>query len=254
MDPGRIAMSISRFNIVSSFTTALGALVLLAAANARAGDFIYGDDFEAGPSCSGVVTPGVAAVASPASRATTLGTQSIYLIKIRSCGYAGAAVLGVSGNPASWTVSIGPTSLTLANGGYAVGELVATVPTNGDSGVVLLDTTVQTAANSPHATATLDVANQVIIKIDDGTGGGSHSHFPPFMTIKAGTMLRFVDDDSSVPVHEIHSDGGAGFPHQSPPGLSQGQEYDVTPTDTIFAYRFLCHTHPDTEVTHLTVQ
>jgi plastocyanin len=246
-------MNISGFNITISLATALVALALMPVANARAGDFIYGDDFDAGPSCTGVVSPGIAALASPTDRATTLGTQSRYLVKIRSCGYAGSAVLAVSGSPASWSTSIDPSSLTIANNGYSVGELSATIPTNGDSGTILLDVGVQIAGNTAHTTATIDVANQVILRIDDGTGSGSHSHFPPFLTIKSGTMIRFVDDDS-VLMHEIHSSGGAGFLHQSPPGLSQGQEYDVTPTDPTYSYLFYCHSHPDTEITHLTVQ
>jgi len=57
-------MNISGFNITISLATALVALALMPVANARAGDFIYGDDFDAGPSCTGVVSPGIAALAS----------------------------------------------------------------------------------------------------------------------------------------------------------------------------------------------
>ncbi|MDR3385946.1 MAG: hypothetical protein P4L92_02740 [Rudaea sp.] len=243
-----------RINGAGRCVIALVVLALLPGINARASDFIYGDDFDAGPSCSGVAVPGIAALASPADRATTLGTQSRYLVKIRSCGYAGSAVLSVSGGPASWTTAIDPTSMTFANGGYGVGEISANVPTDGDSGTYLLDAAVQVAANTTHATATIDVANQVILRIDDGTGSGAHTHFPPLMSIKSGTMIRFVDADS-VALHAIHSDGGPGFPHQSPPGLSQGQEYDVTPSQAGFSYYFYCHTHgPASGDTHLTVE
>ena len=238
-------------NIMNFLAIAGGALA--AAPAVHAGDFLWGDDFETGPTCTGVSPPAVVALASPDARATTLGTNSTYLVKVRSCGYSGAATLGVSGNPVSWTEAVDPASMTLTSGGYGVAELAVAIPTDGDSGTQLVDVAVHTTANTAHASVTYDVANQVIINIDDGTGAGSHAHFPPFLKIKSGTMLRFTDDDS-VALHAIHSDGGIGFPHQSPPGMSKGQEYDVTPTDSANPYFFYCHNHPGTESTHLTVE
>ena len=144
--------------------------------------------------------------------------------------------------------------MTLTSGGYGVAELAVTIPTDGDSGTQLLDVAVHTTANTAHASVTYDVANQVIINIDEGTGDGPHTHFPPFMKIKLGTMLRFIDDDS-VALHAIHSDGGGGFSHQPPPGMTKGQEYDVTPTDPSGSmYHFYCHNHPDTQDTRLTIE
>jgi hypothetical protein len=244
-------MQTSYRNIMNFLVIAVAALA--AATAAQAGDFQWGDDFETGPTCAGVSPPAVVALTSPGDRATTLGTGGNHLIKVRSCGYAGGIILGVSGNPASWTVAVDPTSMTLASGGYGVAELAVTIPTDGDSGAQLLDVAVHSTANTAHASVTYDVANQVIINIDEGTGSGSHTHFPPFLKIKSGTMLRFTDDDS-VALHAIHSDGGIGFPHQSPPGMTKGQEYDVTPTDTSNPYFFYCHNHPGTESTHLTVE
>ena len=72
------------------------------------------------------------------------------------------------------------------------------------------------------------------------------------MTINAGTMLRFINYDTAP--HRVHSDGGAGFPHQDF-DMGPGQEYDVTPTGTSTTYRFYCHSHGEsTGETNLTVQ
>jgi len=127
------------------------------------------------------------------------------------------------------------------------------VPTNGDSGLVALDVAAHAGANTAHATANLNMLNEVDIVILDGTGAFGAHPFPPSMTIKLGTMLRFIDQDSTTP-HRIHSNGGTGFPHQAS-DMFQGQEYDVTPGDTATVYYFYCHDHGETVGnTHLTVE
>ncbi len=214
-----------------------------AAADASAGvaDFVFGDDFDAVPTCASA--SGFAVLASPASRGDTLGAQSHYLVKVRSCGDAGVNVIGATGAPATWTTFISPPSLLLASNGYAVTLLTVTVPTDGDAGDVFLDVTATANANTLHASAELNIANQYIVTIPEGTGSGDH-HFPPFLSLKLGATLRIVDADTGTP-HRIHADGGNGFVHQAGDMIGPA-EYDITPTmaDSGSGYDFYCHDHP----------
>ncbi|HSE13264.1 MAG TPA: hypothetical protein VLB69_11575 [Rudaea sp.] len=197
---------------------------------------MFGEDFEAFPTCASA--SGFALLATPASRANTLGTQNRYLVKVRSCGDAGSNALGAAGAPASWTTTIDPTSLPLASNGYGVGLLTVVVPSDADAGDVNLDVTATANANAVHANAELNIANQYIVTIPDGTGNGDH-HFPPSLSLKVGTLLRILDD-STAP-HRIHGEGNVGFTHQASL-MTQGQEYDMTPTVSGTG-DFYCHDH-----------
>jgi plastocyanin len=225
-------------NFATVFLTVALPLGALIAADARAGDFVFGEDFEGNPACA--VTSGFAVLATPASRASTLGLQSRYLVKIRSCGDAAANALAASGGPATWTKVIDPPNLTLASNASGVALLTVSVPSDGDAGMATFDITAQAGANTVHASADLNVANEYILTIADGTGSGDH-HFPAFLQLKLGAKLRTLDADSVLP-HRIHGDGAGGFLHQAGE-MTQGQEFDITTTAVGGPYDFYCHDH-----------
>lgn len=221
----------------------LGLLSLTAAGMASAQDFIFGDDFDATAVCAGP-TPAIAAVITPAGVSTRLGTSHDFLVKVLSCGYSGSVSLTPSGTPANWTVHADPTGVTLASGAMQVALVNASIPTNGDAGFVTLNVAVQAlTANSVPLSANLDVADEVLVVIREGTGSDPAAHpFPQLMHIRVGSKYRVYSDDSTDS-HIIHADGVPGYVHQSVIiGLSKGQEYDLIATGTGSGHVY-CHNH-----------
>jgi len=230
-------------------TRARIAAILLAACAATpamaTGDFVYGDDFESTFVCPAGPLPAITGAMSPALINTALGTQNRYLVKVYSCGYSGTVTLTPKDAPASWTLTIDPPSESLALNAVAVAQLTVTVPTDGDTG--LHSVTVDAAAsgaNTAPLNANLDVAKEYAIHFaPDGTGTGTHAFLPVNLTIKIGTKLRFISDDSTA-LHAIHAEYmAAGFVHQPPPGMSQGGEYDIVATNTVSNTAIFCHNH-----------
>jgi plastocyanin len=206
----------------------------------RAADFILADDFESAPDCSGVTTPGIAVSASPASHSMILGTQHRLLIKLRSCGYAGSVTLSVNGTAASWGTAFDPPILVLANNAAAESALSIQIPTDGDAGAFAVQVSAQGSAATGSASAILNVLKQVIVPFADGTGGGDHN-FPPILVVKLGTMVRFVNYDSTS-AHQIHAaHPDEGFPHGTG-DIFFGGEFDVTPNSP-GTYDYYCHDH-----------
>jgi plastocyanin len=230
-------------------TRARIAAILLAAFAATpamaTGDFVYGDDFESTFVCPAGPLPAITGAMSPASISTSLGTQNRYLVKVYSCGYSGTVTLTPKDAPASWTLTMDPPSKSLALNEVAVAQLTVTVPTDGDSGLhsVAVDAA-GSGANTATLSADLNVAKEYSIHFaPDGTGAGTHAFLPAYLTIKVGTKLRFLSDDSTT-LHAIHAqDMAAGFAHQPDPGMSQGGEYDITALDTVTNTPVYCHNH-----------
>ena len=224
------------------------AIVLAAGTSAPAmatGDFIHGDDFESPLVCPAGPLPAITGAMSPALIKTSLGTQNRYLVKVLSCGFSGNVTLTPNGAPASWTLTMDPASVSLALDSVAVAQLIVAVPTDGDSGLhpVAVDAAAS-GANTAALSADLDVAKEFAIHFaPDGTGGAAHAFLPALLTIKVGTKLRFISDDSAA-LHAIHAESpGAGFFHQPPPGMGQGGEYDITASATVDNTLVYCHNH-----------
>ncbi|HSC12108.1 MAG TPA: hypothetical protein VLC97_14125 [Rhodanobacteraceae bacterium] len=234
------------------FAWAMAALAL--SCDAAAGDFIFGEDFEGVPSCTGGI--GFSIGATPPARTGSLGTQHRYLVKLHACNVSGTATLGQSGAPDSWTRTLDPGSLTLADGAVGVALLTVTVPTNADAGLGTFNLSATHNAELSSTDVTLDIANEWILHFaPNGTGSiGSAHNFPGSLIIKVGAKIRLISDDTTD-THLIHADGGTGLIHQNVagPGLSAGQEYDLTPTapNTPLAGHLYCHYHggPVTVVT-----
>jgi plastocyanin len=224
----------------------------LLTAGPAAADFIYGDDFESSLTCSGG-GPAIAGAMSPTSVNTQLGMQTRYLVKVLSCGFSGPVALTPSGTPASWGVVLDPPVLQVALNSAAVSELTVTVPTDGDAGSVMIHIdAAASGANTALLASSLNVANEYSIHFaPDGTGSGPHAFLPVYLQVKLGAKLRFIDDDSTD-VHRIHGVGSSGFAHQAF-DMSQGQEYDITPTATITNTPIYCHDHPGTGTMYVTV-
>jgi plastocyanin len=190
-------------------------LAAFAASPAMAtGDFIFGDDFESTFVCPAGPLPAITGAMSPASISTSLGTQVRYLVKVYSCGYGGTVTLTPKSAPASWTLTMDPPSKSLALDAVAVAQLTVTVPIDGDSGLhsIAVDAAAS-GANTATLSADLDVAKEFVIHFaPDGTGTVAHGFLPENMTIKPGTKLRYISDDTTAG-HLIHGGGGAGFFH-----------------------------------------
>ena len=227
-------------------------VVALCITGPAAADFIYGDDFESSLTCSGS-GPAITGAMSPTSVNTQLGTQTRYLVKVLSCGFSGPVTLTPSGTPASWGVVLDPPVLQVALNSPAVSELTVTVQTDADAGSVMIHIdAAASGANTASLAASLNVANEYSIHFaPNGTGSGPHAFLPAYLQIKLGAKLRFIDDDSAE-VHRIHAAGMAGFAHQAF-DMTQGQEYDITPTATTTNTPIYCHDHLGTGTMYVTV-
>jgi len=182
-------------------------------------------------------------VAAGTAAATTLGTQTTFTVDLHSSGYAGPVTLAVTGAPATWTVAIAASPVTLAANGNASATVTVTVPSNGaaaPSGQTL--TVHATAGSVAHTSGTrVTVANEFIVPIASGTGTGAHWGTLAGTTVylNAGTTLTIRNDDSSV--HQVHANNTiTGFPHQAGDMTTGGAYSNVlaSGSDT-----FYCHDH-----------
>lgn len=216
-----------------------------------AADFIFGEDFEGVPACN---VTGFDVVATPVPSAT-LGTQTRHLLKVRACGVSGSVTLGIGDIPPAWTPSIDNGSFTLADGQVGVALLTMKVPTNSAGGIAAFNVTATHNVDVTHGTVGVNVIAQWILHFaPDGTGSNGSLHvFPTPLTIKVGSTIRLISDDTTD-FHLIHADGGGGLVHQNTAGLglAAGQEYDMTLTaPTGVTGHIYCHFHggPITAVT-----
>lgn len=199
------------------------------------GDFVFGEDFEGVPACSGT---GYVLGVTPELRSTELDSQVHYFIKLRACGTSGLNLLSQTDGPAGWTYAIDPPMLSPPADSIRLAELTVTVPTSGDTGAHFFHVAADSAGGTASSGAALDVSNIYAIHFaPDGTGAGPHV-FAPALTIKLGTTIRLFDDDT-VAVHRIHGDGV--LTHQAF-DMPAGQYYDITPAmpgqGTLY-----CHDH-----------
>jgi plastocyanin len=188
---------------------------------------------------------------TPPTQTTNLGTELRYSVILSSTNFTGAVELAATGIPASWTSAFSPSStVNVPLDGQATVELVLTVPPDGEAMTAPISIDATAAPGARSATTSATVNNDLVLEWGLGTGGGNHG-FPNNLTIRLGTTLHIKNGDMTA--HRVHSDGGAGFPHQDN-SIGQGQEYVVVPGD-VGGYRFYCHDHGDgTGVTNLSVQ
>jgi hypothetical protein len=197
-----------------------------------------GDDVAAGPDAS---VQDFSVSMSPTTVATTLGTENHYTVTLDSSHFSGPVTLTATGVPAGWNVTFSPSAtVTVPEDGQVTADMTVAVPTdvagmNANVGVMA-----QAAPGQRSATGALNVANEYDLIIPDGTKNTTHP-FPSTLRLKVGVTLKIKTLDSQAP-HRIHSDGGDGFPHQDT-DMTNGQSYDVTPTDTTATYHFYCHDH-----------
>lgn len=211
--------------------------LLLAPAVVRGQDIVFADGFDGGPVCAPASGVRVAIAATPASRATTLGTPARYAIEVLSCGYAGTVTLGASGLPAGWSAAYPQATVTLASGQQILTELVVTVPSNSVAGAfdfaAFASITPQEVA---LASLALDVANVFVITHAAGTGSGPHN-YPALTRLRSGATVSFRNEDVSF--HAIHFD--PPLSHEPPPGAPQGGSFVVVPP--VGTHDFYCHNH-----------
>jgi len=239
--------ALNRFDTFAarSLIAAIAFAAFAASPAMAAGDFVFGDDYESTFVCPAGPMPAITGTISPASISTVLGTQNRYLVKVYSCGFSGTVTFTPNGAPASWTLTMDPPSKSLALNGVAVAQLTVSVPTDGDSGLhsIAVDAAAS-GANTAALSANLDVAKEYPIHFaPDGTGAGAHAFLPQYLTIRVGTKLRFISDDSTSQ-HTIHAEyPAAGFFHEADPGIGPGGEYDLTASGTVTNTLIYCHSH-----------
>jgi plastocyanin len=234
------------------FFCCAAALASCFAFEAHAGDFIFGEDFDVTPSCTGITPPAIVIATSPIERNSTLGTQNRYLIHIRSCGYTGTVTLTDDDVPVTWGALIDPATPTIQSGKAINALLSIAVPTEGEAIGASISLNASTNAMTTHGQVNLTIANEWIYTFVDGTGSGDH-HFPPTLRLKLGTKVRFIDQDT-VTAHRVHANGitGSGFEHESS-DLHAGGEYDQTPL-IMDTYVLLCHDHPNDPQTVVVIE
>lgn len=240
----------SRWLLVLALATPLAACTVGDITGGGGGDDT-GDDVGGDPTTApdAAPPPDYALSMSPPMIATTLGTESRYTLTLTSDRYAGPVDLVVTGMPASWTVTMEPAEVSLSYDGTATVDLIVTVPTNGEAGAAAIAVEATAGPGVRTTSGLIEVENKLIVTIPAGAGTGPHQ-FPGRIDLKLGAVLSIVNGDTIG--HRVHSDGGAGFPHQ-PATMGPGAAYTVTPGD-LGQYRFYCHDHGEGRgVTNLVV-
>lgn len=219
-------------------------------------DTVGGDDDPVGGDDDPAATPDAAtpdfvAVMTPPTIDTTLGTISRYTITLDSTNFAGPVSLVATGVPEGWTAEFDPSAgVTLPLDGQATVDLVITVPSNAAASTATIGVDATAAPGLRQVSAQLAVANEYILTIPSGAGEGTHQ-MPGTLNLKLGATLRITNGDTIA--HRVHSNGGAGFPHQDA-SMGQGESYVVTPGEAA-NYTFYCHDHGEgTGVTSLAVR
>ena len=220
----------------------LSFVVMIASPFAFAADFIHGDSFDAVVVCPAGPTPSIAAVQTPAARATTLGTRNTFIVLVRSCGYAGNVTLTPKSAPSGWTVTADPNGFALVSGGSRTALVTADIATSGAAGnfAVGVDAV---GPNLVSPTSQLDAANMFLVTIAANTGDNLHPLLDGIIHLRVGTTLRIASEDTTTD-HVVHAVLNAipGFNHQYGTGVTPGNPYDMTSTgmgsDTIY-----CHNH-----------
>ena len=183
----------------------------------------------------------------PALADMTLGTTATFDVIVTSESYSGSVSLALQGAPASWQIAFDSPSLDFTGSGSLAGSMTVTVPPSGDAGAVST-TLVATASMGPQETPIqFDVERALLVPISDGVGASGAHGFPRDVTIKSGTIVRFVNYDT-VSGHTIHTNGGDNFPHEddqmarAPAAGQAGGSYEIT-TGPSGIYDFYCHDH-----------
>jgi hypothetical protein len=201
------------------------------------GDDDGGDDVAGGPDAA---IADFSVSLSPTQQATTLGTETRYTVTLDSSNFGGPLTLSATGVPEGWVATFDPSpTVTVPVDGQAVATLVVTVPSDAIASNASIGVTAAGSPGSHAAGAALQVANEYILDIPDGTRNTAHP-FPTNLQLRVGVTLRIRNQDSQAP-HRIHSDGGLGFPHQDE-SMTVGQEYDAAPGEA-GGFRFYCHDH-----------
>jgi len=198
-----------------------------------------------GSNSTGVTGPGFSlSVTTPP--ATTLGTTANFTVDIRSSSHSGTVTLTAAGAPSDWTVAFTPSAtVSLVGGASTVVTVQVTIPSNGTAAPSGRALTLQGSGSSgsTSASASVTVANEFVMPIVAGAGSGPHwgAHGGAVVVLRAGTLLRFLNNDAAG--HIIHAGSGIpGLQHQSSVSpLALGQSYTATVglgTDDIS-----CHAH-----------
>jgi hypothetical protein len=180
------------------------------------------------------------AVTSPTG--ATLGTTQTIDVDITSSDYAGTVTLNLTGAPADWVISFLPSATpTIAAGGTTDVTVQITIPSNGTPAPSGQSLAVEASGTSGDVTenTSLVVANEYVLHVVGGFGAHWGAAAGTTIDLKAGTLLRIVNDHSVT--HTIHTTGAIGMPHQPDPGMATGQSY--TSTVTAGAEDLFCHIH-----------
>jgi hypothetical protein len=180
------------------------------------------------------------AVTSPAG--ATLGTTQTIAVDITSTDYAGTVTLDVTGAPADWVISFLPSATpTITAGGTTAVTLQVTIPSNGTPAPSGQSLTVEASGASGPVTGntSLVVANEFVLHVVGGTGAHWGAMAGTTIDLKAGTLLRIVNDDTGS--HTIHTTNAIGMPHQPDPGFATGGSYTATVTPGV--EDLFCHVH-----------
>jgi hypothetical protein len=180
------------------------------------------------------------AVTSPTG--ATLGTTQTLNVDITSSDYAGTVTLNLTGAPSDWVVSFLPSATpTIAAGGTANVTVEVTIPSNGTAAPSGQSLALEASGTSGAVTenTSLVVANEYVLHVTGGFNQHWGSAAGSTIDLKAGTLLRIVNDHSAT--HTIHTTGAIGVPHQPDPGMATGESY--TGTVTAGVENLFCHIH-----------
>jgi plastocyanin len=170
---------------------------------------------------------------------TILGTTSEIEVVLQSDNFQGTVALTAADVPATWEVSFSPAIVSMPRNGSATTTMQVTIPSNGIAGTNVLTVNASGAPGIRTGTATLEVANEVVVTLAPGTGQDQHN-FPEPLEINLGTKVTIANADTTA--HRIHSgNDDAGFPHQ-PSNMGEGEGYSFTLTRS-GSFNYYCHVH-----------
>jgi len=181
---------------------------------------------------AGVTITNYEMTVDPALGEINLGDQVSFTAAISSENFTGPVTLDLVGALDSWDVVYTPSQTVNLLPNEITNVVVSVVvPTNAEAGGSALTFALSGELGTRQGNAQVNVANQILFDIPNGTGTGDHG-FSGALQVRSGVSLVFTNSDTMG--HRIHSD-----PHgvEFGPG---GSDTIVVTSSTTEAY---CHDH-----------
>jgi cysteine-rich repeat protein len=210
-----------------------------------------------GDGCSAICTseaaPRVDVTVDKPTISTELGTTNMVTITVTGGdGFAGQVAVAASLVDAldvpitGWLMAVNPPTVTVPLNGSATAVATFSIPTENVAlaGTLKVTTTSSATEGVTAVDSAVTVANQLTIPMVLNAGGQCTYPSDGTLSIKAGTKVRWVNNELAGSGNNItiHIEGnGSGFSHQSDPGSLPQGTYEQTATTAGGAFNWYCH-------------